>query len=102
MNKAAKAGYAISLYFSNITGESLSWALNELLYNPSYMDTIQKTSRIFCDRPMSAMDTAMYWIEYVIRHKGAPLIRSSALDLPWYKYYLLDIIATAFFGLFVV
>ena len=35
----------------------------------------------------------MYWTEYVIRHKGAPHLRSGALDLTWYQYLLLDVIA---------
>jgi len=35
----------------------------------------------------------VYWTEYVIRHKGAPHLRSAALDLAWYQYFLLDVIA---------
>lgn len=50
-------------------------------------------SSIFQDRPMSALDTAVYWVEYVIRHNGAHHLRSSAVDLTWYQYYLLDLIA---------
>jgi hypothetical protein len=38
------------------------------------------------------MDTAIYWVEYVIRHKGAPHLRVAGLDLPWYQYHLLDVI----------
>lgn len=50
-------------------------------------------SSIFHDRPMSAIDTAVYWVEYVIRHKGAHHLHSPAVDLKWYQYYLLDIVA---------
>jgi len=49
-------------------------------------------SSIFHDRSMSAMDTAVYWVEYVIRNKGAHHLRSAAVDLTWYQYYLLDVI----------
>ena len=62
---------------------------------------MKKVSEIYKDRPMSAMDTSIYWIEYVIRHKGARHLRSTAVDLPLYQYLLLDVIAfllTAFFG----
>lgn len=38
------------------------------------------------------MDTAVYWVEYVIRHKGAPRLQSTAKQLAWYQYYLLDVI----------
>jgi glucuronosyltransferase len=37
------------------------------------------------------METAIFWTEYVIRHKGAPHMRSAAVDLHWYQYLLLDI-----------
>jgi glucuronosyltransferase len=35
----------------------------------------------------------VFWTEYVIRHKGAAHMRSAALDLTWYQYFLLDVIA---------
>jgi glucuronosyltransferase len=35
----------------------------------------------------------VYWTEYVIRHNGAPHLRSAVLDLAWYQYFLLDVIA---------
>jgi hypothetical protein len=39
------------------------------------------------------MDTTAYWVEYVIRHGGAPHLRVAGVDLPWYKYMLVDVIA---------
>lgn len=39
------------------------------------------------------MDKAVFWIEYVIRHEGAPHLRTAANDLYWFQYYLLDVIA---------
>jgi glucuronosyltransferase len=33
------------------------------------------------DRLMKPLDSAIYWIEHVIRHKGAPHLRSAGLDL---------------------
>lgn len=46
------------------------------------------------DRERKPIDTAVYWTEYVIRHRGAPHLRVAGLDLPWYKYYLLDVYLT--------
>ncbi|XP_055915994.1 UDP-glucosyltransferase 2-like [Eupeodes corollae] len=92
MNKAAKAGYAITLDFNEISRENLEYSLTELLEKPSYRNKMNQISEIFRDRPLSARDSAMYWIEYVGRHKGARHIRSAGLDLAWYQYYLLDVI----------
>lgn len=38
------------------------------------------------------MDLATYWIEFVIKHKGAPHLRNPALNLRWYQYYFLDVV----------
>lgn len=90
MNKANKLGYAISLKFLNITDISLNWALNELLYNPSYDAKAKHISRIFQDRPLRPLDESIFWIEYIIRHNGASHLRSSALDLSWFSYFMFD------------
>ncbi|XP_062553447.1 UDP-glycosyltransferase UGT5-like isoform X2 [Armigeres subalbatus] len=96
MNKAVAGGYAIRLYFPNVTETSLRWALNELLNNPSYQKNIDRVSLVFRDRQVSALDESIYWVEYVIRHEGAPQLRSAGLDLPWFSFALLDVLA---FGL---
>jgi glucuronosyltransferase len=56
------------------------------------MENARRTSRIFRDRPQSALDTAIFWTEYVIRHGGAPHLQSAAMKLAWYQYLLIDVI----------
>lgn len=51
---------------------------------------------------MSAIDKAVYWVEYVIRHKGAHHLRSAGVDLKWYQYYLLDVIAYLVFSILLI
>lgn len=45
---------------------------------------------------MSPAQTVDYWTRYVIRHKGAPHLKSYALNLTWYQYLLLDVFAVIF------
>lgn len=54
---------------------------------------MQKQSEIFRDRPMSPLDTAIYWCEYILRHGVAPHLRSPGADMPVYQYLVLDVIA---------
>ncbi|XP_049828787.1 UDP-glycosyltransferase UGT5-like [Schistocerca gregaria] len=93
MAQAQRQGYAVTLAISNISEASLQWALHEVLAVPRYRENAQRLSRIFNDRPRKPVDEAVYWTEYVIRHQGAPHLRSSALDLAWYQYFLLDVVA---------
>jgi hypothetical protein len=39
------------------------------------------------------LQQAVYWKKYVVRHKEAPYLRSAVLELTWYQYFLLDVIA---------
>lgn len=59
----------------------------------SYIENARRTARIFRDRPQSALDTAIFWTEYVIRHGGAPYLRTAGVELAWYQYLLLDVTA---------
>lgn len=56
---------------------------------------MQALSRAFKDRPRSPQESVVYWTEYVIRHNGAPYLKTLGADMPLYKYLMLDIAALA-------
>lgn len=56
------------------------------------MKIAKELSEKFKDRPLSPMDTAIYWIEHVAKFKGGQHMRSPAVNLPWYQYYLIDVL----------
>ncbi|KAF2900271.1 hypothetical protein ILUMI_05915, partial [Ignelater luminosus] len=95
--QAVLNGVAIKVPFQDFTGDNLANALNEILTNSSYSEAASKRSRILRDQPLKPMDKAIFWIEYVLRHQGATHLRSAALNLTWYQYYLLDVIAFVVF-----
>lgn len=41
---------------------------------------------------MNARDTAVYWVEYVIRHQGASHMRYPGADLNFWQYNSIDVI----------
>lgn len=41
------------------------------------------------DRPMSPQETAVFWVEYIIRHRN--VLHSPAINLSWYQVQLLDV-----------
>ncbi|XP_069681750.1 UDP-glycosyltransferase UGT5-like isoform X2 [Periplaneta americana] len=102
MKMIEAAGMGVVLHYSDITKDNVLKSLKTVLDNPSYMENAKRTSRIFRDRPMSPMDAAIYWTEYVIRHRGAPHLRTAGADLPLYQYLLLDVIAVLLAGVLAV
>ncbi|XP_018563273.1 UDP-glucuronosyltransferase 2B9-like [Anoplophora glabripennis] len=89
---AARQGFALTIPFPQLTEKNFAWALNELINNSKYRDNAKTRSKIMHDQPLKQLDEAMFWIEYVIRHKGAPHFRTPALNLKWYQRLLLDVI----------
>ncbi|CAH0561449.1 unnamed protein product [Brassicogethes aeneus] len=85
-------GGGVILHLSEATEESISKALKKVL-SSKFRQQAKELSERFRDRPMSPMDTAIYWVEYVARHKGAPHMRTAAVNMPFYQYYLLDVIS---------
>lgn len=58
----------------------------------SYKEKAQEASSAFRDQPMPPLQTAIFWLEYVIRHRGAPHMRSAAVDLDLLKYHNFDVL----------
>lgn len=85
-------GWAVSLQYSLLTEETFEAALTEALTNPSYGLVVKKAAELYRDRPQHPLDTAIYWVEYVMRHKGAKHMRSQAVDMLWFEYYSFDVI----------
>ncbi|XP_017754843.1 PREDICTED: UDP-glucuronosyltransferase 2B1-like [Eufriesea mexicana] len=81
---------AVALHIDTLNQEDLDHALNVVLHDPKYRNAARKLSRRFLDRPLSAEETAVYWVEYIARH-GANVLRSPAMDLTWWQLYLVDV-----------
>lgn len=67
-----------------------------------FKDKIVKLSHIHLDRPISPLDLATFWTEFIMRHKGADHLRVAAHDLNWLQYHSLDVIAFLFVTALVV
>ncbi|XP_035483379.1 UDP-glucuronosyltransferase 2A1 [Scophthalmus maximus] len=65
--------------------------IQEVLNEPSYRMNMQRLSRLHRDQPMKPLDSALFWIEFVMRHKGAAHLRTESYRLPWYSYHSVDV-----------
>lgn len=84
------AGKIIQL--SEINGHNFEKSLTEVLGEDSYRENMQRLSRLHRDQPITPMEQAVFWVEYVMRHKGAPHLRTEAYKMPWYSYYCVDVL----------
>lgn len=100
--RAKDGGWAIVLPFLELTEEKLDKALVEIVSNATYAKNVQKLSLLYRDRPLTAMDNAVYWIEYVLRHNGAPQLRYPGIELNFLQQRSLDVIGFLLILLYVI
>ncbi|XP_062963289.1 UDP-glucuronosyltransferase 2B19-like isoform X2 [Cynocephalus volans] len=85
-------GAAVRLDFDTVSSTDLLNALKTVINDPLYKENIMRLSRINHDQPTKPLDRAVFWIEFVMRHKGAKHLRVAAHDLNWVQYHSLDVI----------
>ncbi|XP_053329251.1 UDP-glucuronosyltransferase 2A2-like [Spea bombifrons] len=76
----------------DVTSTEIFNAVRLVIDNPSYGAAMKHISKLHRDTPVSPRDTAVFWTEFVMRHNGAEHLRAVGNDLPWYQYYVLDVI----------
>lgn len=77
---------------TKLTRQNFLEAIQEVIQNPSYRNTMKHLSDLHRDKPMHPLETAVFWIEFVMRHKGAPHLRTESYKMPKYAYYSVDVI----------
>ncbi|KAM4836412.1 UDP-glucuronosyltransferase 1A1-like [Thomomys bottae] len=85
-------GAGVTLNVLEMTSDDIAKALKAVINDKSYKENIMHLSSLHKDRPIEPLDLAVFWVEYVMRHKGAPHLRPAAHDLTWYQYHSLDVI----------
>ncbi|XP_063069611.1 UDP-glucuronosyltransferase-like isoform X9 [Engraulis encrasicolus] len=86
-------GVAEALSITDVTSEKLLTALNKVINDKSYKEKMEKLSAVHNDRPIEPLDLAVFWTEFVMRHKGAEHLRPAAHELNWVQYHSLDVMA---------
>uniref|UniRef100_A0A1I8M848 UDP-glucuronosyltransferase n=1 Tax=Musca domestica TaxID=7370 RepID=A0A1I8M848_MUSDO len=91
VKNAVKAGFALRLDLRSLTKEKFMQSIQELWTNPRYTNAVKTLSKRYRDQPLTPMETAIFWVEYVLRHDGAPHIRNAGQDLSYWQYHNIDV-----------
>ncbi|XP_035040034.2 UDP-glucuronosyltransferase 2A1 [Hippoglossus stenolepis] len=91
--RLSRRGAAVVLDFNSMTSDMLRQALHDVINQPGYKSSIQHLSNVHRDQPVAPLSTAAFWVEFVMRHGGAPHLRLASRDLNWFQYHSLDVAA---------
>ncbi|XP_053720663.1 UDP-glucuronosyltransferase 2A2-like [Synchiropus splendidus] len=84
-------GVAEVLDISDIDRNMFRETLEKVMTDVSYRTNMERLSRLHRDQPIKPLDNALFWIEFVMRHKGAAHLRTESYKLPWYSYHSVDV-----------
>lgn len=111
MKRAVRDGYGLKLDWKEVTEETLSVAINQLLLNSRYLllemffermpshfdnltsygDAIGKLSSLYRDQLETPLERAVYWAEFTLRHNGTHHLRLGSRHLNVFQRNLLDV-----------
>lgn len=92
MLKAEDDGYGLQMDFDDISEKTVAQNLRKILSSPKFNLNAKAISERYNDRPMTPQQSTVYWIEYVIRHRGAPHMQSPALKLNYFQLHMIDVV----------
>ncbi|KAK7079176.1 hypothetical protein SK128_001480 [Halocaridina rubra] len=82
----------IALIWEELTEDLLVDTIEKIINTKMYEENMEVASRALRDQPQTPKERAVFWTEYIIRHQGAPHLRSPGAKLSWLEYLMIDVI----------
>ena len=77
---------------NTVTEEDLSLAIQEVLSNCTYKENAKATQYLINDNMGDPKEKFLYWVDYIIRHKGAKhLINHNEHKMSFLEFWSLDV-----------
>lgn len=99
---AARArGIGSIVHYEDITLDTMTAAISEALMHKR-QEKAKQIAHSYRHRPETPIKTAIWWVEYVAKTQGAPLLKAHLENLNTFSYYSFDIYATIVIILLVI
>ncbi|XP_019965956.2 UDP-glucuronosyltransferase 2B19-like [Paralichthys olivaceus] len=84
-------GVAKIVEISTLNKHNFLAVLKEVLYVPSYRENMKTLCSLHRERPIEPLDHDISWVEFVMRHKGAPHLKTESHRMSMIQYYSIDL-----------
>ncbi|KAL6257008.1 hypothetical protein P5V15_011944 [Pogonomyrmex californicus] len=102
LKKVELLGIGKRLNIINMSKEYLNNSIIDMLTNEKYKKRILEVKALNEDKPYDLLEHVIWWIEFVIRHKGAFHLHTSIANDLWYMKFDIDVIAILSVFIFVI
>ncbi|XP_020817880.1 UDP-glucuronosyltransferase [Drosophila serrata] len=98
MEHVRSQGLGLVLNLKEMTKKEFNSTVLLLLTEKSFGEAAKARAALYRDRPMKPMETAIWWTEYILRHKGATHMRVTGRELDFFTYHNIDVLGTFLLG----
>ncbi|KAI5632457.1 UDP-glucoronosyl and UDP-glucosyl transferase domain-containing protein [Phthorimaea operculella] len=92
----------VKLDIETLTEEQFRNAITTVIEDDSYRRNIKRLDVLMRDEPMTGLERAVWWTEYVLRHRGARHLRAPAANISWTQYFELQLVSIVLLALIFV
>ncbi|CAL4153808.1 unnamed protein product [Meganyctiphanes norvegica] len=89
--RLARSGYGEVLYWDDMTVDKIVKSINKIINDPRYAQNLKVVSSALKDQKDSPAERTVWWVEYAIRHRGAPHMDYAGKHLNTLQYYMIDV-----------
>ncbi|XP_031561289.1 UDP-glucuronosyltransferase 1-2-like isoform X3 [Actinia tenebrosa] len=90
-NLVVRAGVGSKVILRTISEDELEKVIRSVLDDSQFKSKASHLSNLMRDRPRTPLQESADSIEYVLRNGNLRHLRVRSFDLPWYQYYLVDV-----------
>ncbi|KAJ8714007.1 hypothetical protein PYW08_007627 [Mythimna loreyi] len=101
INEITRHGAGEILDPYNLDKETLKVTINVIVSNQKYEESMTRLKDAVFDPNISGPEHAVWWTEYLLRNGNTRYLRSPAVGLSSYQYYLLDVVLFALIALLI-
>ncbi|XP_034826579.2 UDP-glucosyltransferase 2-like isoform X3 [Maniola hyperantus] len=92
VEKYVQLKIGLQLDINSVTETKLRDTIDIVIGDKRYKENIIKLQSVMHDQPQSPLEKAVWWTEYVIRHRGAEHLRAPTANMDWMEYYEIKLI----------
>jgi glucuronosyltransferase len=92
IQKLINIDVATKVDFKTLTVESFKREIEKIVGDPKFFNNAQKISKLFKDKPMKPLETAIWWTEYVLRNPNMENMKSPTLKLGAFASQSFDVL----------
>lgn len=95
MNFIVQNDCGLQMQLGQIDEEIANYTISSILHDDKYAKNAKRLSALYRDRDRDPLEKAVYWVEYVARHRVNLMLKPSTQDW-WYERCLLDVVFAVF------